>query len=171
MGFYFLSLESPIPTIDTNKHSLISAEKKARTLGVFDRAPPEFTPKISVSACYTSYANKYVLLQRKIDKMWGVPGGKIEKDESPLYAILRECLEETGIYLKRESIRFIKTVYISDPDKDFIFHIYAYVFDEKPNIMLHETEHQDYTWKTLEECMEMPLIWGEKEVLEKYIKN
>ena len=44
---------------------------------------------------------EFLIGQRPVDVplagYWEFPGGKIEKDESPEEAALRECLEETGI--------------------------------------------------------------------------
>ncbi len=144
--------------------SSLSGTDTSRTLGVYDEPPSWFNPKISVSACYASCRGEYIFLQQQDDAIWGVPGGKVEKNESPLKAVIREFFEETGILLKEDSVGHIKTVYISDPRKDFIFHAFVYTFKAKPKIVLNEREHQAYTWRTLLESLEMPLIWGEKEM-------
>lgn len=165
MLFFFLSLGLLTPATEEP-----SIAEFPRTLGVFDIVPSKFAPKMSVSACYARHHNQYLLLQRRSDGIWGVPGGKLEEGESPFNAIFREFFEETGIMLKQDFVKFIKTVYISDPKKDFVFHIYVYDFEEKPGVILSK-EHQSYIWKTLEEYTELPLIWGEQEVFEKYITN
>lgn len=46
-----------------------------------------------------------VLLVRKAEAKWTLPGGKIELDEGPLQAALRELCEETG--LTREALEFL----------------------------------------------------------------
>ncbi len=108
-------------------------------------------------------------MQRQDDATWGVPSGKIEESESSFNAVIREFKEETGITLEENSVGFIKTVYISDPKKDFFFHVFIFNFEVKPEVVLNEREHQDYMWKTWQESLEMTLIWGEKEVFERYL--
>lgn len=150
-------------------NSLIGADA-SRILGVYDERPSWFNPKISVSACYASCCHEYLLLQRQDDGVWGVPGGKVEGEESSFNAVIREFFEETRISLEENSVGYTKTVYISDPKKDFIFHIYVFNFWKIPEVILCEREHQAYAWKTLQESLGMPLLWGEKEVFERYVE-
>lgn len=57
-----------------------------------------------------------------------------------------------------------------DPKKDFFFHVFIINFEIKPQeVALNQREHQNYMWKTWGESLEMPLIWGEKEVFERYL--
>ena len=151
-------------------NSLIGTDT-LRVQGIYDKPPSWFSPKISVSACYSCHDGKYLFLQRQDDGTWGVPGGKVERGESPLNAVIREFREETGIALKENSVGYIKTVYISDLKKDFIFHIYVYSFDRIPEVVLSEIEHQAFTWRTWQESLKMTLLWGEKEVFERYIEK
>lgn len=58
--------------------------------------------EIELAAAIVVHKN-YVLIVRRSDaeklapRVWGVPCGKIEKDESPSHAVLRELHEETGL--------------------------------------------------------------------------
>ncbi len=44
--------------------------------------------------------NAVLLIQRRDVPVWVLPGGGIEQDESPIDAIMREILEETGFRVK-----------------------------------------------------------------------
>lgn len=151
--------------------SLLCAANPLRELGVYEERPPNFSPKFEVSACYASYQDEYILLQRNDDGTLGVPGGKKSLDETKEDANEREFFEETGVRLIKERMRFLKTVFISDPKEDFIFHIFVYEFEHRPEITINPKEHQAHTWKTLEKAIEMSLIWGEKEIFEECISN
>lgn len=142
----------------------------SRVLGVYETCPPNFKPKIRVAACYAQYQGEFILVQLK-NGMHGVPGGKIEKNETVPEGMLREYFEETKIRLVKEKLKYLRTVYISDPEKDFIFDIFEYDFSQKPEVSINEAEHQAYTWATLEDSLKFPLIWGEKEVFERYISG
>jgi 8-oxo-dGTP pyrophosphatase MutT (NUDIX family) len=54
--------------------------------------------------CVTAYIinqeNKFVMLHHKKLGKWVPPGGKIEPEETPEEAVLRECFEETGLSIR-----------------------------------------------------------------------
>ena len=50
---------------------------------------------------YSSKTNRYLYLLRTDNKNpgnWGIPGGKIEDDETLFEGIARECQEEIGMF-------------------------------------------------------------------------
>ncbi len=57
--------------------------------------------------------NNEVLLEKrsKLKKInpgrWGICGGKVDLDETPLDAIIRETHEEIGIILKKDDLKFL----------------------------------------------------------------
>lgn len=56
---------------------------------------------IGVSAVVFNKNKTKVLVQKREDlKIWTIPGGKVEKGESLLEAVIRETYEETGIKIK-----------------------------------------------------------------------
>jgi 8-oxo-dGTP pyrophosphatase MutT (NUDIX family) len=57
--------------------------------------------EISVAACiFSSNRKKVLLIKRRDVPVWVLPGGGVEKLETPEKAILREVLEETGYKTK-----------------------------------------------------------------------
>ena len=91
---------------------------------------------------YSSITNRYLFLLRT-DKnaSWSIPGGKIEKDETLLTGLERECIEE---------INFDITPYKLIPiqkfvNKDFTYHTF-FCDVTKEFIPLLNNEHCGYAW-------------------------
>lgn len=135
---------------------------------VFEHPPKNFSPKMEVAACYCKVENKFLFLENSEKKewanTWSVPAGKIDPGEQPADAAIREMFEETGVTLKPFEIIPHKSVYISYPKYDFIYHmfrVYLSAFPEK--IVLREREHKKFAWLTKEEIFKLPLMPGAKE--------
>ena len=63
--------------------------------------------------CFIRYGDRVLLLQRRYPPnqgLYNAPGGKIEHDEDPYEACLREVHEETGIRLRKARLRAVLTV-------------------------------------------------------------
>ncbi|MDP5170464.1 MAG: NUDIX domain-containing protein [Bacteroidia bacterium] len=56
---------------------------------------------------------KYLLMRRPKFKGggYGLPGGHVEKNETPVEALLRECYEELGIKLNAQSLHMVRMIY------------------------------------------------------------
>jgi len=68
--------------------------------------------RISAYALVRSKDNKILLVKPQYDKnIWLLPGGEVEKDESIVQGIERECYEETGYRVK---VDFVKPIYIGE---------------------------------------------------------
>ncbi len=134
--------------------------------------PPEnYQPKIEVAACFMIVSGQVLFLHRLPDKSegntWGIPGGKLEKGETPFQAVVREIDEETGIDLNKYSVKSMGTVYIRYPEVDFTYHMFAVHLPKDPGlIQLNPKEHSEYLWLTLQEALELPLIRGEDECIQ-----
>lgn len=56
---------------------------------------------------FSPHRKEVLLIQRRDIRLWTLPGGRIEKDESQIDALKREVKEETGLHAKNST--FIKT--------------------------------------------------------------
>ena len=93
---------------------------------------------------HSTDTNRYLYLMRtdtKNPNNWGIPGGKIEGDETLLEGIERECNEEIGYFPKE-----LKLV----PIQKFVNHDFTYhtVFCrvEKEFVPILNDEHCGYAW-------------------------
>lgn len=77
---------------------------------------PEGSPRATTylrTLCFIRYGDRVLLLQRRHPPnqgLYNAPGGKIERDEDPYEACLREVHEETGFHLRKIRLRALLTV-------------------------------------------------------------
>lgn len=88
--------------------------------------------------------NKFLLVKRsfsenKYSGYWGLPGGSVEKNETPTDALIREVKEELGINLP--NFRLLKKYNI----ENILFNVYTYNSSEfnENSITLNE-EHTEF---------------------------
>jgi len=98
---------------------------------------------------------------------WDIPGGGVEKGELPRDGALRECIEEIGVRLDKDSLELIHEDSQLDTSKDTVFTRLVYKaewFEEKPIIRLDPEEHTDFKWLTLNQSLK-------KEKLVSYLRE
>lgn len=139
-----------------------------KTYSVYLLPPSDFKPKFQAVGCFCDYQGQILLLKRNSDVVegntWGIPGGKIDKDELPRAAAVRETFEETGLNV--DSVTDLKEMrkhYIRLAHFDFVFHMYRIRAAEPYKIRLAPKEHQEYQWLTVPQILELALITGEIE--------
>ena len=59
---------------------------------------------------------------------WSLPGGRLEKDEEPAVAALRELTEETGVTARLLGLIEILDTIMGDPERLYLLHDYAAVW-------------------------------------------
>ncbi len=95
---------------------------------------------------YSTSSKRFLFLLRdslkKHRSTWGLVGGKIEKDERPLQALLREAKEELSIDFSYNKIVPIETF---TSEQLFIYYTFLIVVDTEfvPTLNL---EHRGYAW-------------------------
>ena len=91
---------------------------------------------------YCSTTKRFLyLLRSDANYAWGVPGGKIENDETLLEGLERECLEEIGYFPKDAKLIPIQKFV----NNSFTYHTFFCAVEEEfvPNL---NYEHVGYAW-------------------------
>lgn len=116
---------------------------------IYDAQPEDFNPKVSVAACFIECGNEVLFVKRAAHVSqpgtWAIPGGKVEKTETPEQTITREIQEECEFSL--QNLEFVHTVYIRYPEYDYIYHMFKAVFGVKPKVTL-DRDNDAYEWLT-----------------------
>jgi len=85
---------------------------------------------------------KILLLYRKDEEHWEVPGGKVEEDDSPTEAAVREAEEEIGVEVELE-----KPFYTGEFQKEgqiFMWNGYVASISEEPEVQ--EDKFEKLEW-------------------------
>lgn len=138
---------------------------------VYLEKPADFHPKVEVVGCFLEYENKILLLHRQDHSsqgnLWGIPGGKLEKSETPISAAIRETMEETGFDISKQKITDLGKVYIKYPNSDFIYHmIKCKPIDPPSGVKITFNEHKGFTWVTPQDALKMNLMLDEDACIE-----
>jgi len=130
---------------------------------VFKVKPRDFVPNIQIAACYIEFNKKILFLKRAIGKheggKWGVPAGKIERDESSRESVIRETYEETKIVLSEKKLKFVGKLFVCKPEIKYVYHMYHLRSNHLLDINLNN-EHQDYRWLSIDEIANFPIMSG-----------
>jgi len=85
---------------------------------------------------------------------WEIPGGKVDENETPSQAAVRECLEETGVLCHD-----IKNLIFYHPGLDTRYnptHIFYSTNTDTSDISyIHEDEVSEHKWIPLNNCLDM----------------
>lgn len=134
--------------------------------------PQGFSSTIDCAACYCEWQDKILLVKRHPNSSqgltWGLPAGKMEKNETPRQAVIREVREEVGLEVDDETLESFGLLYCRLPHVDFHFHVFRFRFHQLPAVQLSPSELIDMKWLTHEEALKLPLIAGGKEALDYY---
>lgn len=89
---------------------------------------------------------RYLYLMRNDSKhpnTWGLPGGKVEAEETLLGAMERECIEELGSMPEYQ--RLIPIEKFTSTDGQFEYHTWVCIINEEFVPTLND-EHHGYAW-------------------------
>lgn len=129
---------------------------------VYFEVPSGFNSNLEVATCYIRYESELLFLKRLPHKaqggLWGIPGGKVDKESRPIETMIREIKEETSIDLYGQSIQPFGTAYVRYPEVDFIYHMFGCALERLPEIILNPDEHIQYAWWSFKEAFSHPVI-------------
>lgn len=95
-----------------------------------------------------------------IGESWEFPGGKNRREESPEQTLEREYREELGISIEVGSQ--ICTGRFSNHGKEYELQAYWIEIPEDQEQSILLTEHQQISWKTLEELESVPMAESDR---------
>lgn len=107
---------------------------------------------------------------KRLAGKWEFPGGKVEKDESPEQALIRELHEELGIDVEPHNLEpfwFLSHNYM----KDYGFHLLMPVYLVRAwHGEPHPKEHASIIWELPREMHKLDMIKADAELVER-LKN
>lgn len=110
------------------------------------------TPRVAAGALFLDSAGRVLLVRPTYKDTWDIPGGQVERGESPAAACRRELAEELG--LDREPRRLIAVDWApNDRDGDkllFLFYC-GDVGDDEQRIRLATDELDRWEWVSLDQ--------------------
>lgn len=95
---------------------------------------------------YSLSTQRYLYLMRndkKYQQTWGLPGGKVELNETLMQTIIRECEEELGTM--PDYVRMYPIEQFTSPDQGFTYHTFFCGVTEEFRPALNR-EHLGYAW-------------------------
>ncbi len=109
--------------------------------------------------CFIRYGDRVLLLQRRNPPnqgLYNAPGGKIERNEDPYEACLREVHEETGIRLRKARLRAILTVISRSTGARWLLFVFI---GERPSGSADPvtTDEGTLSWVPLSEVPSLPV--------------
>ncbi|MFN4173563.1 MAG: NUDIX hydrolase [Parachlamydiaceae bacterium] len=128
---------------------------------IFKEMPENFKPKFEIVGSFIEVDGKILLLHRQDHKeqgnTWAIPGGKIDKGETPVDASIRETFEETGYLL--DTVDYLGFVYIKYEKYDFIYHMTMAKPEVDPSkVSINFKESKGFTWMTPFQALDMNLM-------------
>lgn len=129
--------------------------------------PFDFSNELEVSTVFMECQGKLLLLHRAQCELspetWGIPGGKLEKGETPIEGLTREIWEELRLIPDLKDLQFIRSLYVRHPQVKYQLHLFRWILKSIPPITLDSKEHHDYLWQPIEAFADLPLLEGQLE--------
>lgn len=128
-------------------------------------------PVATVGALIHDGDGKVLMIRtHKWSDKWGIPGGKIERDETSENALIREISEETGLVIS--DIRFVMVQDCIDSPEFFRrehFLLLNYLAKASSHEVMLNDEAEEFVWVTVAEAMELNLNTATKILLDRVI--
>lgn len=141
--------------------------------------PPKTTQGAHLGAnAIITYNGKLLLEKRRDCDLWGLVGGGVKRQESPLQAIAREIHEELG--LRISSDRFTKLGVYGEPGRIAAYQdgsiwrmvvvVFSLELEEEPEIIL-SAESRDMRFFSKEELINIEIVVTHSDIVEDWFLN
>lgn len=122
------------------------------------------------TGCIILQDGDILLLRRQPDKshplLWGLPGGKVNSDESSLQAACREVTEETGLDVDASGLSHLADFQVSESGGAFTYSVFSYeLHGKRPVVETSPEEHFYHAWVPINEALNLNLVPGTAECL------
>jgi len=95
---------------------------------------------------------------------WSLPGGSIERDESPAAAAIREFEEETGYRIPARALRpLLVQRFVEEDGRPHEHHCFLAPYDGAQPIRCFEG--QEMRWVACDAALRLPLVAGQEEMI------
>lgn len=116
------------------------------------------TKRMGVGALIFNDSGQFLLVKPHYKDHWSIPGGIVDKEESPRQACLREVEEEIGI--KLQGVKFLCVDWVpTKGDKNealqFIFYGGKLTKDQAADIKIDSEEISDYRFVDVTEAVDL----------------
>ena len=121
---------------------------------------------------------KLLLEKRRDCDLWGLPGGGVKRQETPLQAIAREIYEELGLRISQDKFR--KLGVYGEPGRIAAYRdgsiwrmvvvVFALDLPQIPKIVLSH-ESRDMQFFTKEELVSVPIVVTHSDIVEDHFLN
>ncbi len=129
--------------------------------------PSDFAKELEVSTVFMECEGKLLLLLRAHCELsphtWGVPGGKLEKGETPMQGLVREIWEELRLASPPDELELVHSLYVRHPKVKYQLHLFRWRLSLIPAVQLDPKEHSAYLWQPIEGFGDVPLLEGQLE--------
>ncbi|MES2006513.1 MAG: NUDIX hydrolase [Patescibacteria group bacterium] len=112
--------------------------------------------RVGAGALYLNEKEEILLVKPNYRDYWLIPGGSVDKDESPRVACIREIKEETGLELKNPRLLCVRYRASQDDFGDgflFVFEGGVLGVDTIKTIVLQDDELDGYKFVPLDEAL------------------
>lgn len=142
------------------------------------RAPKPNMP-IHLGANLLISCNDCLLLECRTDcEQWGLIGGGRKKGETPIQNALRELYEETGLRMRAEDLRFLKTYdspgriasYRDGSVWSMVISVFLVTFSQMP-ILTCSKESKTLQFFTKQDIERLPIVITHSDIIADYLNQ
>jgi 8-oxo-dGTP pyrophosphatase MutT (NUDIX family) len=96
--------------------------------------------------------------------------GKVQPGEELADAMVREIAEEVGLKVSASELKYFGAYYVRYPKYDYIYHIFSLSLQDRPAILLNQSEHKEYRWLKPVDALKLNLIQDEDSCVKWFYK-